>query len=78
MRQRALEAGKRLRDTIEFWFRRKYSLAPTDPRFLEMDAEGMLTEYYAWKYLEDPSFHEEVNDDFEEELAEFLAENKKK
>jgi len=32
---------------IDWWFRKHYNLAPTDPRYLDMTAEGMEIEYWA-------------------------------
>lgn len=35
---------------MEWWFRQRYSLAPTDLRFLDATPEEMLTDYYAAHY----------------------------
>ena len=31
--------------TIKFWFRQKYNLPPTDPRYLDMTIDGIVQEY---------------------------------
>ena len=70
MRQAAKERGKDLAKTIEFWFRKKYSLTEHDPRFLEMTVEEMLADYWAHHYHDNPNAgQEEYEDpDFEEEM----------
>jgi hypothetical protein len=37
---------------IDWWFRRHYNLAPTDPRYLDMTPEGMEIEYWAHTFTE--------------------------
>jgi hypothetical protein len=58
--------------TAEFWFRQKYRLPPTDPRYLGMTVEGMLSEFWAHHYFDNPKAAEqEIEDedfDMEEEL----------
>ena len=39
----AREASRQV-SSLRYWFRRKYNLAPTDPRYLEMTDEGILLE----------------------------------
>lgn len=39
---------------MEFWFRRKYRLTETDPRYLDMTREGMLTDFWAHHYFDNP------------------------
>lgn len=64
--------------TTEFWFRRKYNLPPTDPRYLNMTVEGMLAEYWAHTYYDDPErdTREVADDDFDENalIEEFSSE----
>lgn len=48
-----------------FWFRRKYNLAPTDPRFLDATIEDIETDYYAHYYVENPASEEVEDDDFD-------------
>lgn len=58
-------------DSLEFWFRRKYNLAPNDPRFLELTTEDIEAEYWAHHYRE-TNGREEVEDedfDLEAEIA---------
>lgn len=65
-RRLARERGKDLAGTVAFWFRRKYNLPPTDPRFLEMTSDAMLEEYWAHRYFDDPKAAEEfIDDDFD-------------
>jgi hypothetical protein len=40
---------------VEFWFRNKHNLAPTDPRFLDMTEEEMEVEWWADFYLKNPA-----------------------
>lgn len=49
-------------ETLEFWFRRKYSLTRTDPRFLDATLEDMLEDYWAHRVAEDPKAADEVED----------------
>jgi hypothetical protein len=44
------KAGRALKETLEFWFRKKYNLAPTDPRFLDCTPEQIQTEFWAHQY----------------------------
>lgn len=69
------EAAKEVASTVRFWFRRKYSLPPTDPRYLDMTEAAMLTEYWAHYYYDKPSGEwEEDTDNFDEELTAMDAE----
>jgi len=69
------EDAKEVAKTVRFWFRRKYSLPPADPRYLDMTEEGMLTEYWAHYYYDKPdSEWEEDTDNFDEEVAAMDAE----
>ena len=49
--------------TVEFWYRKKYSLPATDPRFLDATSEEMLADYYAHLFHDDPKALEAVEDD---------------
>lgn len=57
--------------SLEFWFRRKYSLPPSDPRFLALTTEDIEAEYWAWYYAENNRGEEVEDDDFDldEEIA---------
>jgi len=61
--------GKDLAGSLEFWFRRKYGLASTDPRYLEASREDMLTDWWAHQYLENPKLDDQavVDEDFDQE-----------
>lgn len=78
LRRRAREAGEKLASSYEFWFRRKYNLSPRDPRFLEATIEDILTDWWAYRYAENPNLEISEDDEFdvEEQLrrAEELAE----
>lgn len=74
MRNRARDAGRRRKDTLEFWFRRKYNLPPTDPRFLDMTQEELLSEWYAHHFTENPNSEEFEDPDFDEEWEQFQTE----
>lgn len=52
-------------NSLEFWLRRKYSLAPTDPRFLAMTPEDIEAEYWAHYYYENRSVEEVEDEDFD-------------
>lgn len=55
--------------TVALWFRRKYSLPPSDPRFLDMTEQDMLADYWAHYYADRPNEREAENEDFETDLA---------
>lgn len=59
----AKEEGARRVKTVEFWYRRKYNLPASDPRFLEVTAEEMLADYYAHLFHDNPKELETVEDD---------------
>jgi hypothetical protein len=50
---------------LAFWFRRQYSLAPTDPRFLDATIEDIETDYWAHYYANNPAKEELEDDDFD-------------
>ena len=69
--------GKVRAGTVEFWYRRKYSLTANDPRYLDTTPEEMMTDYWAHYYFDNPKALEEVEDDdfdVEAELARAEAE----
>ncbi|HAR45832.1 MAG TPA: hypothetical protein DCS05_06580, partial [Nitrospiraceae bacterium] len=37
--------AEKLKGSLHFWFRNKYNLPPTDPRYLQMTDEEMALEY---------------------------------
>ncbi len=53
--------------SLEFWFRRKFNLAPTDPRFLNATIEQIETEYWAHDYFNKPPGEELSDDDFDKD-----------
>jgi len=40
------ERGRLQAGTYEYWFRREYNLAPTDPRYLDASHDEILAEYW--------------------------------
>lgn len=63
--------------SLEFWFRRKYQLAPTDPRFLALTTDEIETEYWAHFYHENDGKDEVEDEDFdlEAEIARMNSED---
>lgn len=63
--------------TLEFWYRRTYQLAPTDPRFLDSTLEQIETEYWAYHYHANPAREEIEDEDFDlqAEIDRINAEN---
>lgn len=55
-------------NTFSLWFRRKYNLAPTDPRYLSATPEDIEAEYWAYQYEENKV--KEEFEDFEFDLEE--------
>lgn len=51
--------------TRELWFRRRFNLAPNDPRFLELTPEQVATEYWAHQYADKPPGEEFEDDSFD-------------
>ncbi|EBA6160079.1 hypothetical protein BIW22_20920 [Salmonella enterica] len=49
--------------TVDYWYRRKYSLTIHDPRYLETTDFERAADYWAEKYLEDPTLLNEIEDD---------------
>lgn len=52
-------------NSIEFWYRKKYSLPATDPRFLDATLDEMLADFWAHCYSDDPKLIENVAEDDE-------------
>lgn len=69
MAKRARDRGKAQSQGIEFWFRRKYGLTIHDPRYLAASREDMLTDWWAYQYLENPNLDSQavVDDDFDQD-----------
>ncbi len=64
----AKEAARRRYNSIQFQYRRLYSLPENDPRFLDLTTEEMLTDLWTHKFHDDPKALEEVeDDDFDED-----------
>jgi hypothetical protein len=71
----AKEAGKDEAKTARFWFRRKYGLTATDPRYLDMTEEGMLSDYWAHYYYDKPESEFEADtENYDDEVAAMEAE----
>jgi hypothetical protein len=73
---RARVDGLALSATIEFAYRVRYNLPPTDPRFLDATIEQMAVDFWAWRHWEDPKLRDElvVADGYEDDAAEMEAE----
>jgi len=71
-RKLAKRRGRELANSYELWFRNKYQLAPTDPRFLSATAEEIEAEYWAYQYQDNKVQDEIEDEDFD--LAAVLAE----
>jgi hypothetical protein len=73
--KRARSDGLALSETLEFAYRRRYNLPPTDPRFLDATVEEMVLDYWAHRHFEDPKLKDEiVAEGFDEDAAEMEAE----
>lgn len=51
--------------TAAFAFRRRYLLAPTDPRFLSATLDDIVTDFWAWHFHENPDDKEVVDESFD-------------
>jgi hypothetical protein len=72
-RRRDIKArGRALAGTYELWFREKYCLAPTDPRFLAMTEEDIEAEWWAYHY-QNSKASVEFDDDDENAASDYLA-----
>lgn len=73
---RARAEGLALSDTIEFAFRHRYNLPPTDPRFLDATIEMMVVDYWAHRHWEDPKLRDElvVAEGYDEDVEEMERE----
>ena len=50
---------------METWYRRRYNLPPTDPRFLDASSEEIQLDYWTQHYAEHPNDIEDEDDDFD-------------
>ena len=50
--------------TYHLWFRQKYNLPPTDPRFLNATDEEIEADFWAHYYQENPNINPEAEQDF--------------
>lgn len=66
----AKERGRELAGSLEFWFRRRYQLPPTDPRFLSLTPEDIETEWFAYQYAESGAGEEAEDEDYADHVAE--------
>lgn len=64
--------GKAVSQSLEWWFRQKYKLAPTDPRFLDVTRDDMLLDMYADYFTRNPNAEISETDDFEAEVLRFM------
>ena len=59
LRHRCRMEAKNLIQQVDWEFRRRYRLAPTDPRYLEATLEEMWTDVWAWRFEENPKLLDE-------------------
>lgn len=76
VRRNSRDIGLRMANTMDFAFRRRYQLPPTDPRYLAATDEEIVADYWANVFFDDPKRAEEevVNDDFDSDLEDMAAE----
>lgn len=65
MQPRVKRAGKALSRTLEYWYRKRFNLAPTDPRFLDTTVEQMKVEFWAAHYETNKATEEFEDYDFD-------------
>lgn len=63
MRYESKRTAKKRFLTIEFWYRRKYNLPSSDPRFLAIDVQEMLTDYWAHHFYDNPKAADAIEDE---------------
>lgn len=51
--------------SLEFQFRRRYNLPPTDPRFLDATFDEILVDAIAWDIALNPGKQEFADDEFD-------------
>lgn len=69
------DRGLALSQTVEFAFRRRYSLPPSDPRFLDATLEDMVLDYWAHAHVDNPKLRDEVvAEGYDDDLAEMQRE----
>lgn len=54
-------------NSYNLWFREKYRLAPTDPRYLAATLEDIEAEYWAYHYQDKKVTEEFEDDDFDKD-----------
>lgn len=69
LKQTAKQRGRERSLTLEFWFRKKFNLAPTDPRFLAITEEDLIIEFWSWHYHANPHQEEAEDQDFDLEAV---------
>jgi hypothetical protein len=69
MRRESRQKGRDRAQTLEFWFRRKFNLPPTDPRFLDLTLDDLTVEYWAWYFHEHPDGEVAEDDDFDKDAV---------
>ncbi len=75
LKRDAFHLGKQASLTLEFRFRQRYRLAPTDPRFLNATRAEMLIDHWAHEHAKNPNLQApDITEDFDEEVARMEAE----
>lgn len=62
-RSLARQTGLERHKTYAFWYRKKYNLTSTDPRFLDATIDEIMADYFAHTFFDDPKAADEVVDD---------------
>jgi hypothetical protein len=61
---------------METWYRRRYNLPPTDPRFLDSTVEDIELDYWTQHFADRPNAVEDEDDDFDiDEIKAQMAAN---
>lgn len=71
------ELGKAHQQTLRFQFRKRYNLAPTDPRYLSATMDDILMDHWAWRFDEDPGLviTEDEGFDLDQVLEDFASDD---
>jgi len=74
IKARGRQQGKALSQSLEWWWRNRWGLSATDPRYLEATIEEMAVDYWATRYAAEPSLddHEFDNPDFDADVDAML------
>lgn len=71
----AKQKAREQANSLELWYRRRYNLAPNDPRFLALTPHDLEVEYWTQYYADNPAQEEVSDDDFNQEAILAAIEN---